>query len=137
MPERYHTSHTLTLDCCDAVDKSTPDVLSIETVDTSCVATVGSLGVVTLGGLLSPAASTWSVGSFAVISGDSSVCHNTLIVCHSYFLYWVIPACMELITLSMLFNLWRTVHTDTQCCTLNLLQCLLFWLLCKVTWSSS
>ena len=37
--------HTLTLDCCDAVDKSTPDVSGIETVDTSCVATIGSLGV--------------------------------------------------------------------------------------------
>ena len=84
-----HTSHTLTLDCCDAVDESTPDVSGVETVDTSCVATVGSLGVanvttsglitvgssgvVTLGGLmfgvlLPPAASTWSVGSFAVIT---------------------------------------------------------------------
>ena len=82
--EMCHTSHTLTLDCCDAVDESTPDVSSIETVNTSCVATVGSLGVanvntsglitvgssgvVTLGGLLLPAANTWSVGSFAVIT---------------------------------------------------------------------
>ena len=79
-----HTSHTLTLDCCDAVDESTPDASSIETVDTSCVAvanvttsgliTVRSSGVVTLGGvmfgvLLPPAANTWSVGSFAVITG--------------------------------------------------------------------
>ena len=82
----YHTSHTLTLNCCDAEDESTPDVSSI---GTSCVATVGSLGVsivttsglitvgssgvVTLGGLrigvlLPPAVSTWSVGSFAVIT---------------------------------------------------------------------
>ena len=83
MPEMYHTSHTLTLDSCDAVDESTPDVSDIETVNTSCVATVGSLGVanvntsglitvgssgvVTLGVLLPPAAHTWSVGSFAVI----------------------------------------------------------------------
>ena len=81
--------HTLTLDCCDAVDKSTPDVSGIETVDTSCVATIGSLGVaivntsglstvgssgvLTLDGwmfgvFLPPAAHTWSVGSFTVIT---------------------------------------------------------------------
>ena len=111
-----HTSHTLTLDCCDAVDESTPDVLGVETVDTSCVATVGSLGVanvntsglitvgssgvVTLSGvmfgvLLPPAAHTWSVGLFAVISGDSTVCHNTLIVCHSDFPALLGNTCMH------------------------------------------
>ena len=33
-----------------------------------------------------------------------------------------------------ILSLWCTVHTDTQCCTLNWLQCLLFWLLCKLRW---
>ena len=37
----------------------------------------------------------------------------------------------------LIIPLWRTVHTDTQCSTLNWLQNLLFLLLCKVTWSLS
>ena len=36
-----------------------------------------------------------------------------------------------------LFDMWCTIHTDTQCCTFNWLQCLLFWLLCEVTLSLS